>query len=390
MISVADALSQVLGLAGPVRSEEIPLIDAAGRFLSAPVIARRDQPPFASSAMDGYAIATETVAKGDTFKVIGESAAGHRFDGAVDADQAVCIFTGAPVPEGGKRIIIQEDAMRDGDRITIRESVDPALYIRPSGGDFKIGDALNAPRKLTPSDLSLIAAMNAPRVTVYRSPEVALIATGDELVMPGDSPSQDQIIASNSFALKALLESHGAHVRVLAIARDTEAALTQAFEMAKGADLIVTTGGASVGDHDLVAPVADRLGMARSFYKVAMRPGKPLMAGKFGESVMIGLPGNPVSSIVCAYIFILPLLQKMLGQEGTALPRSKTPLGSALSQNGPREHYMRAVIKDGIVHPFSRQDSSLLSVLSEANCLLVRAPHDPARAIGELVETIPL
>ncbi len=390
MISVADALSRILALAQLLPTEEIALMDAAGRSLAAPVVARRAQPPFASSAMDGYAIPTASVATADRFTVIGESAAGRRFDGVLGAGQAVRIFTGAPVPDGGKRVIIQEDVTRIGDQITIRESLDTALYIRPAGGDFNIGDALNAPRCLTPIDLSLIAAMNCPRVSVFRKPEVALIATGDELVMPGDSPSPDQIIASNSFALKALLERHGAHVRVLTIARDTESSLTQAFEMAAGADLIVTTGGASVGDHDLVAPVAERLGMARSFYKVAMRPGKPLMAGKLGEAVMIGLPGNPVSSIVCAYIFILPLLQKMLGQKGTAQPRNKTPLSGDIGPNGPREHYMRAVLTDGKVSPFSRQDSSLLTVLSEANCLIVRAPNDRARKAGELVETIPL
>ncbi|MEP3298791.1 MAG: gephyrin-like molybdotransferase Glp [Pseudoruegeria sp.] len=390
MISVSEALEQVLSLVSPLSVEEISLHEASGRHLAQPVLAKRDQPPFASSAMDGYAIPDAEVSPGLTYSVIGESAAGHRFQGNLNAGEAVRIFTGAPVPMGGNRIIIQEDVARSGDTIRINDNLDPSLYIRPAGGDFKVGDGLSAPRALTPSDLSLIAAMNCPKITVYRKPVVALIATGDELVMPGDTPNQDQIIASNSFALKALFETYGAVVRLLPIARDNEASLKQAFELANGADLIVTTGGASVGDHDLVAPVADRLGMERSFYKVAMRPGKPLMAGKLGNSVMIGLPGNPVSSIVCAHIFILPMLKKMTGQPGEAMQRYTATLASDIGPNSPREHYMRAILLDGQITPFSRQDSSLLSVLSDANCLMVRAPKDCARKAGDTVEYIPL
>ncbi|SLN41137.1 Molybdopterin molybdenumtransferase [Pseudoruegeria aquimaris] len=389
MITVEEALTHVLALVAPLEAEPAPLIQAAGRVLAAPVVARRDQPPFPSSAMDGYAVSAAQVAPGDRFTVIGESAAGHRFAGRLGPGEAVRIFTGAPVPEGGRRILIQEDVQREGDVITVGARPDAAAYIRPAGGDFAVGHALEAPRVLSPTDLSLIAAMNCPVVQVTRRPVVALIATGDELVMPGETPSPDQIIASNSFALKALFEAHGAEVRLLPIARDTRESLTTVFGLTEGSDLIVTTGGASVGDHDLVGEVAATLGMERAFYKVAMRPGKPLMAGRMGDAAMVGLPGNPVSSIVCARIFVVPMLRRMLGLPHGPVPRKHARLAVDIGANGPREHYMRARIEDGRITPFARQDSSLLTILASANCLMVRAPHDPPREAGADVAYIP-
>ncbi len=390
MIPTAEALAHVLALMRPVSVESVGLRDAAGRVLAEDVAAHRDQPPFRASVMDGYAVRDSEVATGRTLTVIGEAAAGQAFAGTVAAGQAVRIFTGAPVPDGADRVIIQEDVTRTGDTITIGEDADTALYVRPSGADFKKGSTLSAPRRLSPSDLALLAAMNAPSVKVYRRPVVALIATGDELVMPGEMPNDDQIIASNTFGLAAMIEAAGGHARLLPIARDTEAALETVLGLAEGADLIVTIGGASVGDHDLVGKVAAGMGLDRSFYKIAMRPGKPLMAGRLGDTPMIGLPGNPVSAMVCGRIFLVPALQALTGRPADAAPRQSLPLAHAIGQNGPREHYMRARMEKGEVTVFERQDSALLSVLSTANCLAVRPPHDPPRDAGDMVEVVDL
>lgn len=389
MITVEEARALLLDLVGPLGAEEAPLAEAAGRVLACEVAATRDQPPFAAASMDGYAVKSAEVERHAMFKVIGEAAAGHRFDGSLGAGQAVRIFTGAPVPKGADFVVIQEDVSRTGDVITITDAPGDKPNIRPAGVDFRVGQPLSAPRVLRPEDVALLASMNLPRVPVRRRPVVALISTGDELVMPGETPGPDQIIASNTFGLKALFEANGARVRVLPIARDTRASLTTAFELARGADLVITIGGASVGDHDLVAQVAADLGMEQSFYKVRMRPGKPLMAGRIGEMPMIGLPGNPVSAMVCGYIFILPMLRRMLGLEPDITLR-KAVLSTPLGPNGPREHYMRARVDDGQIATFGDQDSSLLSILAQANALLMRPPGDPARAAGERVQYVPI
>jgi len=390
VISVSEALSACFDLVDPLDAEKIPLAEAAGRVLAQPVCATRDQPPFAASAMDGYAILGIEAEPHAMFKVIGESAAGHGFSGHLKPGQAVRIFTGAPLPEGADHVIIQEDTRRNGDLITLNEGLSSGQNIRPKGADFQTGETLAAPRTLTAGDIALIASMNVATLTVVRRPKIALIATGDELVMPGETPGPDQIIASNSFGLKAMFEKAGADVRMLPIARDNAPSLRAAFELAEGADLLVTIGGASVGDHDLVAPVANELGMEQAFYKVAMRPGKPLMAGRLGKMAMIGLPGNPVSSMVCGTIFILPMIQKLLGFEPRPVALNKAKLSTELPPNGPREHYMRSVVKDDVITAFSRQDSALLTVLSQANALLVRPPHDPARKAGETVKFVPI
>ncbi|WP_281856202.1 molybdopterin molybdotransferase MoeA [Litoreibacter halocynthiae] len=390
MISVSDALAAVLKLGSPVDVELVPLIDADGRVLAQDVAATRDQPPFSASAMDGYAISTVDVAAGDTFTVIGEAAAGHRFDGKIDDGQAVRIFTGAPLPIGAQRIIIQEDVTRAGSSIMLRENIDKGHHIRPSGGDFKVGDLLTAPRRLGPSDVALLASMNVAQVPVRRRPVVAIIATGDELVSPGETPRDDQIIASNSLGLAAMFRRAGAQTRLLPIAKDTASSLEMDLSLAEGADLLVTIGGASVGDHDIVAKVAGTMGLERDFYKVAMRPGKPLMAGRIGKMAMIGLPGNPVSSMVCGELFIRPLLDHFLGLPAGPRARISLPLAQPLDANSQREHYMRAIIEDGAVRAFDRQDSSLLTVLAQANALIVRPPNDPARAAGERTEVIAL
>ncbi|MBE0454002.1 gephyrin-like molybdotransferase Glp [Roseovarius autotrophicus] len=389
MISVGEALAALFALVDPLEVEEVPLSEAAGRVLARDVAAGRDQPPFAASAMDGYAVA-DTLSPGAVLRVIGEAAAGHGFGAAVGPGEAVRIFTGAPVPEGATRVVMQEDVTRDGDRITLGDNIGASDNIRPVGGDFHMGEVIPAPRRLRPADLALLASMNIARVPVHRRPEVALIATGDELVMPGETPGPDQIVASNGFGLKALFESHGAVARLLPIARDTRASLEAVLGLAEGNDLIVTIGGASVGDHDLVARLGSELGMARAFYKVAMRPGKPLMAGRMGGAAMVGLPGNPVSAMVCGQVFVVPMLSRMQGLGAVPAPRLTARLAAPLPGNGPREHYMRARLGPEGITAEDRQDSSLLSILAHADALLVRPPHDPAREVGELVDYLPI
>lgn len=388
MIPVEEALAGLFALAHPMPVEDIPLREAAGRVLARDVQAQRTQPPFPASSMDGYALRRAEVEPDAMFKVVGEAAAGHRFEGSVKAGQAVRIFTGAPVPDGADFVVIQEDVTRRGDLITLGHDIGEKDNIRPAGGDFTQGANVAAPRRLGPADVALLAAMNIARVPVYTRPVVAILATGDELVQPGEVPGPDQIIASNTYGLAAQMEAVGARPRLLPIARDNTASLRRAFELAQEADLIITIGGASVGDHDLVAPVAAQMGMEQAFYKVAMRPGKPLMAGRLGRAAMVGLPGNPVSAMVCGTIFVAPMVRAMLGLGHHAAPRRTLPLAADLPANGPREHYMRGQIIAGAVTASTRQDSALLSVLAAANALIVRPANDPARVNGETVEII--
>jgi molybdopterin molybdotransferase len=390
VISVEEALARLLALGAPMPTETIPLRHAAGRYMASPATALRDQPPFPASAMDGYALQGDP-SPGDQFTVVGEAGAGHAYHGTLAAGQALRIFTGAPIPAGATRVVIQEDVSRDGSVITIGSNSDMSAHIRPAGQDFTKGSTLS-PRRLGAHELALLASMNIPQVTVTRRPVVAIIPTGDELVMPGEVPAPDQIIASNSFAIAALAEAAGAEVRMLPIARDTVPALTTVLGLADGADVVVTIGGASVGDHDLVARVAGDMGFAPAFWKIAMRPGKPLMAGRFGAGLMLGLPGNPVSAIVCAHLFLLPLLRFLQG--GGAVPQAarRAELGCDVAPNGPRAHYMRASVTDdgATITPFERQDSSLLSILTAANALLIRPIGDSARKAGYVVDYLPL
>ena len=390
MITVDDALVQLFSLITPMQNETVPLAQAVGRVLASDAIATRDQPPFSASAMDGYAMRGHEVQVGASFEVVGEAAAGHAFDGTCGPGQAIRIFTGAPVPDGLDHVVIQEDVRRDRDRITLTDRLGKGANIRPLGGDFKTGDRLKAPRLLRPSDIALLASMNIAEVTVARRPDVALMSTGDELVMPGENPGPDQIIASNTFGLKALLDGVGAHTRILPIARDNRPSLEAAFDLTKGADLVITIGGASVGDHDIVGDVAADLGFERAFYKIAMRPGKPLMAGRMGKSVMLGLPGNPVSAMVCGHVFAAPVIRVMLGLKQTRSSRLTARLATPLPANGPREHYMRAFVKDGKITAESNQDSSLLTILADANALLIRPVNDGPCNIGDKINYLPI
>ncbi len=387
MISVDEALARVLDLVAPLGSECVDLRAAAGRVLAGPVTALRDQPPFASSAMDGYAVADPAASPGQSYRIAGESAAGHAFAGQLSGDAAVRIFTGAPVPPGAVQVLLQEDVVRRGDTITVVDHVGAKDNIRPAALDFAAGDQFAPERRLTAADIALIAAMGHGRLPVRRRPEIALIATGDELVMPGEIPGPDQITASNHLGLAAMIERAGGIARLLPIARDTEASLSTALDAARGSDLIVTIGGASVGDHDLVSRHS---GLDRAFYKVAMRPGKPLMAGRLDGTPMIGLPGNPVSAMVCGVIFILPGLRRMSGLAPAPAPRVNARLGGPLPSNGPREHYMRAWRDGDAVHVFDEQDSSRLGILARADALVIRPPGDPARREGEAVTCVAL
>ena len=392
LITVDAALPRLFALCPALPAETVPLRRAAGRVLAAPVVARLTQPPFAASAMDGYAIPEADHTAGARLRVIGEAAAGRGFAGVVGAGEAARIFTGAPVPAGAERVVLQEDVARDGDTIILGDRLESGTNIRAAGQDFRTGDTLAAPRRLRPAELGLIAAMNLAEVTVARRPVVALIATGDELVMPGERPGPDQIIASNGFALAAMAEAEGAEVRMLPVARDDAASLRHLLTLAADADMIVTIGGASVGDHDIVGEVAGELGLERAFWKIAMRPGKPLMAGRLAGAVMLGLPGNPVSAIVCGHLFMLPMLRAMQGLPARAAPRGTAELAAPVAATGPREHYMRATLDRAggalRIRPFDRQDSALMSILSQADALLVRPAGDGPRAAGDRVEYV--
>lgn len=394
MISVEEALAACLALTRVLPSERVALSDASGRVLAEPVFAARDQPPFAASAMDGYALRSADAGPGARLRVMGEAPAGRAWDGEIAAGEVLRIFTGAPMPRGADRVVIQEDVTREGDDMVIGPEVDAGPHVRPAGADFRAGARIEAPRRLGPADLALAAAMNAPALVVTKRPVVALIPTGDELVLPGDAPRDDQIVASNIYGLKAIVEAQGGVARILPIARDTAASLGAVLNLAADADVIVTVGGASVGDHDLVGDVTDDLGMERSFYKIAMRPGKPLMAGRLGQSALLGLPGNPVSALVCGHLFLVPMLRGFLGLKTGARRRRIARLGIDLGENGPREHYMRAEVQPSgdmaEIVPFDRQDSSLLTIFSRANALLIRPVADPPRKAGARVEYLPL
>ena len=394
MITVNEAMNKILDLFEPLSIENIHLRNGANRVLAVDAFANRSQPPFASSAMDGYAVRNIDVKTGRTLRVIGESVAGDAFDGIVKGGEAVRIFTGAPVPVGADRILIQEDCNRDGAAIEVRDFIDSNRYIRPAGGDFKTDDVISAPRLLSAGDIALLASMNCEILQVYRKPSVALIATGDELVMPGENPGPCQIISSNNFGLKALIEANGGQARILPIASDEMGSLKAVLELASQADVIVTLGGASVGERDLVRTVATEAGLDQAFYKVAMRPGKPLIAGKLNGKAMIGLPGNPVSSMVCGTVFLIPALRVMLGLGKAQMPREVAALGRDIDGNGTRSHYLRArlTLSDGSLTctPQRHQDSALLSILANSDALLVRDPDDPPRKKGEFVEFIRL
>lgn len=395
MISVAEALAKVTEGIEPVSEEQVPLPGALGRVLAENLVSRLTHPPADVSAMDGYAVRAVNV--GDTpttLKQIGISAAGSSFEGAVGQGETVRIFTGAPLPDGADAIVIQEDTEASGNTITIKKPAPPGHFIRPAGLDFKKGDALlSSGTVLTARDIGLAAAMNVPWLSVRRQPRIAYTATGDEVVMPGEPLGPDQIISSNSVAMDAYIRVLGGKPVNLGIARDNEVSLRQALDGAKGADLLVTIGGASVGDYDLVRKVLDEEGMDFGFYKVAMRPGKPLLFGRLGGVPVLGLPGNPVSAGVTSIIFLKPMIERMLGIPAPDVPPPAAILGANLDANDHRQDYLRARLShdpDGnlVATPFARQDSAMLTRLAEAGCLIVRVPGAPPANKGDRVEIL--
>jgi molybdopterin molybdotransferase len=396
---VSDALAAVLAGAEPLPEEMVSLDEAYHRVLARDVAARRTQPPQAMSAMDGYAVRAADAATIDSrLTVIGEVAAGRPFAGTVGAGEAVRIFTGGVVPDGADAVVIQEDTVADGKRITIKEAATAGRHIRTAGVDFREGDVLlRKGSRLTERDLALAAGMNHPHLAAIRRPKVAILATGDELVMPGTTPGHGQIVYSNGYALHALARSEGAETIDLGIAADTLEATTAGIRRAResGADILITTGGASVGDHDLVQQALRDEGVAMAFWKIAMRPGKPMMHGRLGAMGVIGLPGNPVSSYVCAFLFMVPLIRALSGRSVIHHCREHAVLGRDVSANDQREDYLRAHLEerdDGtrVALPVNHQDSSLLANLAAAQVLLVRAPFAPKAEAGTPCEVLRL
>ena len=379
MISVSEALEKLFSIAKVTPVETVELKKCLGRVLAKPLESTRNNPPFPSSAMDGYAIHKANLKSGAEFKVIGESAAGHSYPKKINKNEAVRIFTGSRVPDGANLVLMQEDVEADKKFIIVKENFDKKSNIRLEGSDFSKGYKVKTPLILGAKEISLLAAMNFAHLSVRKKPTVAIISTGDELVFPGESPKPDQIIASNAYGIAALCEECGAEPRILPIAQDNLKSIEYIIGLAQDADLIITIGGASVGKYDLINEATNNFGVDKSFHKVAMRPGKPLMAGKLNETALVGLPGNPVSALVCGYVFIRPLIQAMLGLEKKSAPRLVAPCSTSLPKNGPREHYMRAVLlPNGYLEPVENQDSARLALLYDADALLIRAAHAEA------------
>lgn len=399
LMPVADALTAILAGAEPLPEESVALDAAYHRVLARDLAAMRTQPPQTMSAMDGYAVrSTDASHAGARVKVIGEVPAGRPFGGAIAPGEAVRIFTGGVIPEGADAIVIQEDTVVDGGHISITEAAVAGRHIRPAGIDFRKGDVLLAKgSRLTDRDLSLAAGMNYPEIPVRRRPKVAILATGDELVMPGSSPEPGQIVYSNGYALHALARREGADTLDLGIAPDSFEATREGIRRARdsGADVLVTTGGASVGDHDFVKHSLESEGVAIAFWKIAMRPGKPMMHGRIGQMRVIGLPGNPVSSYVCSFLFLVPLIRALSGSRVVHHPREKALLGRDVAANDLREDYLRARLEtrsDGalIAVPVQHQDSSLLANLAAARALVIRPPFAPKASAGTACEILRL
>ncbi|MEO0979903.1 MAG: gephyrin-like molybdotransferase Glp [Pseudomonadota bacterium] len=399
LMPVAEALQKLLSDVATLETERVPLDQANGRTLSENLVSKRTQPPFAASAMDGYAVRHQDVAAGGAkLDVIGEAPAGHGFAGQVASGQTVRIFTGAPLPDGADTILIQENAQRQDDRISVLEVPARGAFVRPAGLDFQKDQVLlEPPLKLTYRHLALAAAMNYPDLPVVRRPKVAILATGDELVRPGAEPGPDQIIASNHAGIAGLVEDCGGQPVDLGISPDDPVELAQHVKTAitEKADILVTLGGASVGDHDLVQEVLGQEGMDLSFWRIAMRPGKPLMAGRLGTTRVLGLPGNPVSSLVCGLLFLKPLIHAMLGSSAGATAPKQAILGEDLPENDRRQDYVRAMLHEDaggrlVATPFAKQDSSMLALLAQSGALIVRPPHAPALTAGSAVDVLVL
>ncbi len=390
LMPVAEALQRVLADARALPAEMVALDDALGRVLTEDLTALRTQPPDAVSAMDGYAVRAADVTQAPVkLTLIGEVAAGHPFDGEVRTGQAARIFTGGVMPAGADTVVIQELTARDGDTVMIEKATAKGRNVRDRGIDFTQGQRLlRKGRRLTDRDLMLAAAMNYPTLNVHRRPKVAVLGTGDELVAPGSMPAAGEIVYSNGFALMAMARNEGAEINDLGIAHDRIDNIASAVRRARdwGADILVTSGGASVGEHDLVQRALAREGLDLSFWRVALRPGRPMMHGRLGAMQVLGVPGNPVSSYVCAFLFLVPLIRRLAGREDIERVPEEARLGHDLPANDERADYIRATLTAGpdglVVTPLPAQDSSLMAPLAKADCLLIREPNAPAASSG--------
>jgi molybdopterin molybdotransferase len=396
LLSVAKALERVTKGLTPLETERVALDRGRSRVLAEDLAARLTQPPFDASAMDGYAVRAQDVATLPVkLKLVGQAAAGSGFEGRVGRGEAVRIFTGAPVPDGADAIVIQEHGEEASGLVVVKEAAE-SRYIRPRGQDFAEGEVLlMAGTRLGPRELMLAAAMNHVELPVRRKPKVAILATGDEVVAPGSELAPDQIVSSVPLGVAALVETHGGEAMSLGIAKDERESIVTLARAGMGADILLTIGGASVGERDLVAAALKSEGLDLDFWKIAMRPGKPMLYGRMGHQRVLGVPGNPVSALICAHIFLLPMMARMLGLADVAHPEPQAALGEEIEANGVREHYMRAVSEwqeDGtrVVRPLPSQDSSLVAALVRADCLIVRAPHAPALPAGAKVRIVPL
>jgi molybdopterin molybdotransferase len=396
MLSVEEARNRILADLRPTPPETVALADAWGRVLAAPVVARLTQPPSDVSAMDGYALRAADGALGASLTVIGTAPAGHPFAGRIGPGETVRVFTGSVIPEGADGVLIQEDAERAGDRIIVREAVKAGRHIRRAGQDFGLGEAvIPAPKRLGSRDIGLAAAANHPWLAVHRRPRIALLATGDEIALPGEPIPPGGIVSSNAHALAALVRAGGGEPCVLPIAADTLDAVGAVADAVAGMDMLVTTGGASVGDHDLVIEGLKQRGLEVDFWKIAMRPGKPMISGRLGRVAMLGLPGNPVSALVCATLFLLPALARLSGLPAAPPPVSQGIAGTALAANDARADHLRATLHTDesgrlVATPFPVQDSAMLKRLAHADALILRAPHAPALPGGAPITMIRL
>ena len=396
MISVEEARERILADLRPTTGEIVALADAWGRVTATVVAARLTQPPADVSAMDGYALRAADGTMGAALAVIGSAPAGHPFAGSVGSGQTVRIFTGSVVPQGADAILLQEDATASGTEIRVNETVATGRHIRRAGQDFAGGDAvIGAGRRITARDVGLAAAANHPWLTVHRRPRVAVLATGDEIAMPGEPIPSGGIVSSNAHALAALVRAVGGEPIVLPIAPDTKDAVAAVADAVQGADMLVTTGGASVGDHDLVIEGLKTRGLELDFWQIAMRPGKPLLFGRLGPVPVLGLPGNPVSALVCSILFLVPALSRMSGLPAAPPPVSQAITGTALRANDHRADHLRAAVSTNsrgriVATAFPVQDSAMLRRLAMADALILRPPHAPALPEAAEVQVIRL
>lgn len=396
MISVEEARARILAEMTPVPAEMIGLAEASGRTLAAPVLARRTQPPADVSAMDGYAVRADDALEGALLRIVGHAPAGRPFAGRVGPGEAVRLFTGSIVPEGADTILLQENAESREDTVFVREPAGPSRHIRRAGQDFTVRDAvLPAGRMLTPRDIGLAAAADYPWLKVHRRVRIAILSTGDEIALPGEPVPPGGIVSSNAHALAALVSAWGGIASVLPIAGDDLDAIAASADAVRGTDMLVVTGGASVGDHDLVVPALAKRGLTVDFWKIAMRPGKPLMFGLLGQTPVIGLPGNPVSALVCAALFLVPALRRLTGEADSLPATMPATLGAPLKANDLRADHLRATLAGGssglpVATPFPVQDSAMLRALAQADALILRPPLAPALRAGERVDVITL